>query len=97
MARLSDVQIKEALGRLSGWQQQENAIERTFEFPGFTAAMDFVNQIAALAEAANHHPDIIINYNRVKLVLTSHDSGGVTVRDLALAGRINEKSERKAA
>ncbi len=97
MARLSDAQIQEALGRLSGWQQQDNAIERTFEFSGFAEAMNFVNQVAALAEQANHHPDISINYNRVKLVLTSHDSGGVTERDIALAGRINEKSEPKAA
>ncbi len=97
MARLSDAQIKEALDRLRGWQQQGNAIERTFEFPGFPAAVDFVNQIAALAEAANHHPDITINYNKVKLVLSSHDSGGVTERDISLADRINEESERKAA
>ncbi len=97
MARLSDTLIQEALTRLGGWQQQGNAIERTFEFPGFPAAIGFVNQVAGLAEAANHHPDITVNYNKVKLVLSSHDSGGVTERDIALAGRINEKSERKAA
>jgi len=52
-------------------------------------AINFVNRIARLAEAANHHPDITINYNKVTLALTSHDSGGITERDLALAGRIN--------
>ncbi len=97
MARLSDAQIKEALGGLSGWQLHDNAIERSFEFHDFAGAIGFVNQVAALAEAANHHPDITINYSRVKLVLSSHDSGGITERDIALARRINEKSERKAA
>ena len=52
--------------------------------------MDFVNQIAEAAEAVNHHPDIHINYNKVTLVLVSHDSGGVTQRDIRMAGKINE-------
>ena len=52
--------------------------------------MKFVNKIAAAAESANHHPDILINYNKVTLTLVSHDSGGVTQRDIRMAGRINE-------
>ena len=52
--------------------------------------MKFVNKIAAAAEAANHHPDILINYNKVTLTLVSHDSGGVTQRDIRMAGKINE-------
>jgi 4a-hydroxytetrahydrobiopterin dehydratase len=53
--------------------------------------MFFVNKVAVLAEAANHHPDIDIRYNQVRLGLISHDSGGITKRDASLAGRINEE------
>jgi len=52
--------------------------------------MEFVNRIAEAAEAVNHHPDILVNYNKVTLTLVSHDSGGVTQRDIKMAGRINE-------
>jgi len=52
--------------------------------------MKFVNQVADAAEAANHHPDILINYNRVTLTLWSHDSGGVTQRDLKMADKISQ-------
>jgi len=52
--------------------------------------MRFVNRVARLAEAANHHPDITISYNRVKLALTTHDEGGLTMKDFRLAGRINK-------
>ena len=52
--------------------------------------MEFVNRIALAAEATNHHPDIVINYNKVTLTLVSHDSGGVTQRDVRMAGKINE-------
>lgn len=66
------------------------AIERNFEFKDFKEAMAFVNRIAMVAEEAGHHPDIQIVYNKVKLGMTSHDSNGVTNRDIKMAGRINE-------
>lgn len=97
MARLADADIKHALERLSGWEQRGNAIERTFEFASFKEAMAFVNKIANMAEDANHHPDITINYNKVTLALTSHDAGGITERDIAMAARINQSEERIAA
>lgn len=87
---LTDAEIQEALQKLSGWKKNGNTIERTFEFVNFVAAMDFVSQIAEAAEAVNHHPDINISYNKVTLVLVSHDSGGVTQRDVRMAGKINE-------
>ncbi len=90
MALLNDAQIKQALPKLPGWKQNGNAIERNFEFADFKAAMDFVNKMADLAEQANHHPDIDIRYNKVKLSLVSHDSGGVTDRDVRMAERINQ-------
>ncbi len=90
MAVLSDAEIRQALGRLSGWRQNGTAIQRIFEFPDFKAAMAFVNRIAGAAEEANHHPDIDIRYNKVTMSLVSHDSGGVTQRDVKMAERINQ-------
>ena len=87
---LSGAEITQALQNLPGWKANGGTIERVFEFPNFVEAMAFVNRIAEAAEAVNHHPDITINYNKVKLSLTSHDSGGVTQRDLRMAGKINE-------
>jgi 4a-hydroxytetrahydrobiopterin dehydratase len=85
---LSDAEIAAAIP--AGWKHSGKAIERTFKFPDFKAAMAFVNRIADAAEEANHHPDIAIHYNQVTLSLWSHDSGGVTKRDLKMAATINE-------
>ena len=87
---LSDADIRQALQQLPGWQQNGKAIERSLSFENFIKAMEFVNHIAEAAEAVNHHPDIFISYNKVKLTLMSHDSGGVTHRDIKMAARINE-------
>jgi 4a-hydroxytetrahydrobiopterin dehydratase len=89
---VSGAELLHALQNLPGWNMNGNVIERVFEFSNFVEAMGFVNRIAEAAEAVNHHPDITINYNKVKLSLTSHDSGGVTQRDLRMAGKINEIS-----
>lgn len=87
---LSDAEIQSTLGSLHGWTKNGIAIERKFEFKDFVEAMKFVNKIADAAEAAGHHPDIQIVYNKVTLQLTSHDSGGVTQRDVRMANKINE-------
>jgi 4a-hydroxytetrahydrobiopterin dehydratase len=90
MAVLTDAEIQQALASLSGWQRAGKAIQRIFEFPDFKAAMQFVNKAADAAEQANHHPDIDIRYNKVTMALVSHDSGGVTQRDVKMAKRLNE-------
>jgi 4a-hydroxytetrahydrobiopterin dehydratase len=90
MPTLSDNEIQQALQQLPKWQRSGKAIERVFEFPTFMDGISFVNRVAEAAEAANHHPDITINYNKVTMQLTSHDSGGVTQRDVKMAGRIND-------
>ena len=87
---LSASEIDQALQKLPGWKLQGKGIERGFQFGNFQEAMEFVNKIAAAAEASNHHPDIAISYNRVTLTLISHDAGGITQRDVAMAGKINE-------
>lgn len=89
---LPDAEVQQALGQLPGWKRSGKRIERNYQFENFIKAMEFVNQIAEAAEAVNHHPDILISYNKVTLSLISHDSGGVTQRDIKMATRINELS-----
>ncbi len=89
---LTDAQVREALTGLPKWSQKGSAIERHYEFPDFVKAMKFVNRVAEVAEEAGHHPDISISYNRVTLSLISHDSGGITDRDIKMAGKIDKLS-----
>jgi 4a-hydroxytetrahydrobiopterin dehydratase len=67
------------------WSNTKEGLRRTFQFDDFRAAMAFVNKVADAAEAANHHPDIDIRYNKVTLTLITHDAGGLTPRDTQLA------------
>ena len=92
---LSEQDVQTALQKLSGWKRNGQAIERVFQFENFSDAMVFVNKIAEAAEEANHHPDITINYNKVTLQLVSHDSGGVTQRDVKMAAQINQVADPK--
>jgi 4a-hydroxytetrahydrobiopterin dehydratase len=68
-----------------GWIEVDGALERTFELPTFAEAIAFVNRVAELAEAENHHPDIAVSYRRVTLRWWTHTAGGVTDRDRELA------------
>jgi 4a-hydroxytetrahydrobiopterin dehydratase len=73
------------------WRREGDALVRDFEFSGFTAAIDFVNRVADLANRANHHPDLLIHgYKHVKVTLTTHSAGGVTENDENLAREIDE-------
>lgn len=87
---LTGPELSAAIASLPEWKLNGNAIERSYEFANFVQAMEFVNRVAEAAEAVNHHPDITISYNKVKLSLTSHDSGGITQRDIRMAGKLNE-------
>jgi len=86
---LSVEQIAEALNGLPGWAQAGNAISRTFTLASFSAVMAFANQVAALAERADHHPDILIQYKKVTLTLSTHSAGRLTDKDIALAREID--------
>lgn len=88
MPRLNAGDLTTALEGLPGWSAANNEITKTFVFGNFVEALAFVNRVGDRAEAAGHHPDIDIRYNRVKIVLTTHDDGGVTDKDTALAGEI---------
>ena len=86
---LSDAEVQNALQSLNGWSRNGIAIERKYEFKDFVEAIKFVNRVAEVAESAGHHPDIQIVYNKVTLQLTSHDSGGITSRDIKMAEKLN--------
>jgi 4a-hydroxytetrahydrobiopterin dehydratase len=88
MPRLSLDQIQQQLQDLQGWKYGNNAITKQFTLKGFVSAMALVNRVAEAAEEANHHPDIVINYNRVTFTCSTHDAGGVTEKDIALAKQI---------
>lgn len=75
------------MSNLSGWDEVDGALERTFELPSFAEAIAFVDRVAELAEAENHHPDIAISYKKVTLRWTTHSAGGITERDRELAAR----------
>lgn len=88
--RLERQQVAEALQKLSNWTLQGDQIERLLTFEDFVDAMIFVNKVAEIAEEEGHHPEIRIVYNRVMLALTTHDAGGLTLKDFQMARRINE-------
>lgn len=89
MARkLTDDEVRKALDGLEGWTREGDEIARTFRFEDFVRAIAFVNRVADEAEAAQHHPDIDIRYNKVTMRLSTHDAGGLTEKDVHMAGRI---------
>ena len=75
---------------MSEWREEGGALVRDFSFADFASAMGFVNQVAEMAEAANHHPDILIHgWNKVRLELVTHSEGGVTQADLDMSARLS--------
>ncbi|MCC6909187.1 MAG: 4a-hydroxytetrahydrobiopterin dehydratase [Phycisphaerales bacterium] len=85
MNKLSFPEIEARLDELSDWTAVGDTISRTFEFRNFVEAIEFVNRVAEHAEEVQHHPDILVRWNRVTLTLSTHDAGGVTEKDLAFA------------
>ena len=84
-------EVEQALGSLRGWAYRENALERTFEFADFSAALGFIVRVGVEAERLNHHPDLHNVYSRVTLRLNTHDAGdAVTARDVDLARAIEK-------
>lgn len=84
--KLSEAQIEVALESHPAWVELNGEIQRTFEFDNFLASMKFVNQVAEYAEREQHHPDILIRYNKVTLSVSTHDANGITQKDFDLAG-----------
>ena len=90
MARLDDAAIRKGLEGLTGWALDGNAIRRQFTLPSFPDAIAFVTRLAFDAEAADHHPDILINYKRVTLTYSTHSEGGLTQKDFDGARKVDE-------
>lgn len=90
--KLSKDDLQTKLSSLKGWKFEDSAIVKTFEFEDFEQAMDFVNHVASAADEQDHHPDIDIRGNIVKLVLSTHQAGGVTDKDTDLATQIEDIS-----
>jgi len=86
----------DALKSLEGWHEVEarDAIAKTFRFKDFTTAFAWMTRIAQKAEDMNHHPEWTNVYNRVEVVLTTHDAGGVTLRDIELARHMDAQAEK---
>jgi 4a-hydroxytetrahydrobiopterin dehydratase len=89
-AKLTLSQIELAIKEVPEWKLNAHGeLERTFTFTGFPQSILFVGSVGLLAESKNHHPDILVQWNKVKLTLTTHDAGGITSKDFELAKLVN--------
>jgi 4a-hydroxytetrahydrobiopterin dehydratase len=91
---LSDIAIQRELGSLGGWARRGTAIVKTYQFKTFPDGIAFVGRVAGAAEAAGHHPDIDIRYTKIICSLSTHDSGGITQKDLDLARAMDSVQEK---
>jgi 4a-hydroxytetrahydrobiopterin dehydratase len=87
---LSETEIQSQLSTLPGWTLVGKEIQSIRKFPDFVSAINFVNHLVEPAEAAGHHPDLAISYNKVTINLTTHDAGGLTQKDFDLAKTISQ-------
>lgn len=88
---LDEEEIEQRLDELGDWEREgTDSIVKIFEFDDFPSAINFVNDVAHMAERYDHHPDIDIRYHRVKLVLSTHSEGGLTARDFDVANEIEQ-------
>jgi 4a-hydroxytetrahydrobiopterin dehydratase len=88
--KLSDLEIRRAIGSLPGWSRKGDALNKTYSFARFADGIRFVQQVAEVADKMNHHPDIDIRYTNIAFSLSTHDAGGITQRDLELANAIEQ-------
>ena len=86
---LTEKEADDRLKMTPGWERRGKEISRLYVFSGFMPAMTFVNHVADLAESLDHHPDILIQYKKVTLTLSTHSAGGLTELDFALAQKID--------
>lgn len=97
MATLSDDEIRSGLTELPGWERRDDEIEKTYQLASFPDAIAFVTRVGFLAEKANHHPDLDVRWRNVRVALSTHSEGGITGRDLALAGEIEGVAATRSA
>jgi 4a-hydroxytetrahydrobiopterin dehydratase len=89
VAKLTEEEITAGLRGLAGWARQGNEIRKSYTFQAFAEGIRFVDRVAVLADAADHHPDIDIRWTTVTMGLSTHSAGGLTRKDLDLAARID--------
>jgi 4a-hydroxytetrahydrobiopterin dehydratase len=87
--KLSDEEVAESLEKLDSWEYEDTFLLKEYEFENFAQALEFVNKVGALAEEADHHPDISFGWGYAEIALTTHDVEGVTEHDFALAEKID--------
>jgi 4a-hydroxytetrahydrobiopterin dehydratase len=92
MSILSDEEVQRQLSGLKDWKLEGRAIRKQYTFNDFPAAVAFVNRLVPEAEAADHHPDIVINYRRVTLLYSTHSEGGLTQKDFDGAAMADRKA-----
>jgi 4a-hydroxytetrahydrobiopterin dehydratase len=92
--KLNDATIADWLEGRSGWTRSGDALVKSFKFATFRDAIVFVNRLATLADDANHHPDIDIRYDKVRVSLSTHDQGGITDKDTGMAEQIEFATSR---
>ena len=86
---LNLAQIQERMSKLNNWSLENNCVVKDFQFSNFKEGIDFVNKVAEIAERLQHHPSIIIDFNSVHVMITTHEEKGLTDRDFDLAGEID--------
>lgn len=91
---LSADELQTALNELEGWTIQEGKLHRKFQFSSFVEAFGFMSSVALVSESMGHHPEWFNVYNRVTIDLTTHDSGGITIKDVELAKKANELARK---
>ncbi|MDX9912374.1 MAG: 4a-hydroxytetrahydrobiopterin dehydratase [Phycisphaerales bacterium] len=94
MEKLTASEIESSLAAAPEWSEVGGQIQRTYQFDDFLESIAFVNAVAKAAEAAQHHPDILIRYNKVTLSLVTHDAGGITAQDFGLAKEADGLAEK---
>ena len=90
MEPLSDADIAAKLERIPGWKCVGDSIERTWRFETFPQAVTFMDRVFALAEEADHHPDLLNSWTKVRVRFTTHDAGGLTNRDFRIAAKVDQ-------
>ena len=96
MDKMTEDQVQAALKAAPDWAETGGQIHRTYQFKDFVESMKFVNAVAQQAEADQHHPDILIRWNKVTLTLSTHDAGGITSKDFALAAQADTMAKTYA-
>ena len=92
--KLDTESIRGWLASHKGWKRQANKLTKDFAFPSFRDSVVFVNRVASVADSHNHHPDIDVRYSTVTVALPTHDAGGITAKDFALAEQIDFATSR---